>query len=577
MNLNLKNHYQDLLFLPLGGANEIGMNLNLYHLNGKWLMIDCGVGFAYDAPGITMMTPDISFLQQIKKNILGLVLTHIHEDHLGAVPYLWQSLELPIYASNFAANFLRAKLEETTFAKKVPIHIIGNSLHLEPFTLDFVGLTHSVPEMQAIIIKTAVGNVLHTGDWKLDPDPVIGKTSDLNKIASYSDNILAMVCDSTNAISAGHSRSEGELYDSLKALIAGRFGLVGVTTFASNIARIHTIAKIASELGRKVVLAGFSLHRLYEVGKKSGYNFENCHFISEREVKLYNKNEILVICTGCQGEQMAATRKIATNTHPVLHFSKGDLMIFSSKIIPGNEKKIFELFDLLAKKQIDVMTEKDHFVHVSGHPSQEELKIMYQVAKPKIAIPVHGEFIHTKTHCELALDCGVDKAIQPENGLVIKIDGQNPANSGVIGKVKSGYLGIDGKQLIDLDSIIIKERKKLQDSGIIFVSLGLNDKLIRSKQSKIMCIGCYDLKSDKITQELIYKEIDVLLKGKAKELKLDQGGFSFTFLKKKKQSNLDKINNELEKSIRSKIGKIFSDLTGKKPAIEVAIIINKHD
>jgi ribonuclease J len=578
MNFNLKNHHKDLLFLPLGGANEIGMNLNLYHLNGKWLMIDCGIGFAYDVPGVSMMTPDISFLQQIKKNLLALIITHIHEDHLGAVVHLWPEIQAPIYASNFAINFLQSKLSETKFAKSVPLHKIqSKTLKLHPFELEFIGLTHSVPEMQAVLIKTEAGNILHTGDWKLDPDPVVGKPSDLETIKAYGDSnqILAMVCDSTNAINAGHSRSEGELYMSLKSLMLNRQGLIGVTTFASNLARIHTIAKIATEIGRKVILAGFSLHRLYEVGKKSGYDFENCHFISERELKLYNKNEVLVICTGCQGESMAAARKIATNSHPVIHFSKGDLMIFSSKIIPGNEKKIFELFDLLAKKQIDVLTEKDHFVHVSGHPSQTELQIMYDLAKPKIAIPVHGEFIHTKTHCELAIECGVQKAIQTENGLVIKIDAQNPTASSEVGFVKSGYLGVDGKQLLDLNCEVIKERKKLQDSGAVFVSLYLDKQLVRQKQSKIVCVGSYNLKEDKLAYDLIYKELDSLLKGKAKETKLDDKSFSFNFLKKKKACDYSKIALELEKASKNKLAKIFNDLMGKKPVIEMNIIIEK--
>ncbi|MFM2200228.1 MAG: hypothetical protein RL769_281, partial [Pseudomonadota bacterium] len=394
MELNLKKHFNDLLFLPLGGANEIGMNLNLYHLNGKWLMIDCGVGFAYNIPGIDMMTPDISFIKQHRHNLLGIVLTHIHEDHMGAVQYLWEELRVPVYATQFGANFLRTKLSEFHLDKTVPIKIIDSDhvLDLEPFYLEFIGLTHSVPEMKAVLVKTQHGNVLHTGDWKFDPDPVIGEVSELEKIKHLGDQqqILAMICDSTNAINEGHSRSEGELYNSLKSLIAGRNGLVGVTTFASNIARVHTIARIAKELGRKVVLSGFSLHRLFEVGKKSGYFIEDFGIISDREAKLYSKNEILVICTGCQGEELASARKIASGNHPYLNFTKNDLMIFSSKIIPGNEKKIFELFDLFAKRQIDVMTEKDHFVHVSGHPSRDELKQMYQLARPQIAIPVHG-------------------------------------------------------------------------------------------------------------------------------------------------------------------------------------------
>jgi ribonuclease J len=577
MDLNLKKHYDDLLFLPLGGANEIGMNLNLYHLDGKWIMIDCGMGFAYDIPGVDMMTADISFIKANRKNLLGIIITHIHEDHLGAVQHLWRELEAPVYATEFAANFLRTKLQESRLDKEVPIHLIDGKkdLNLHPFQLEFVGLTHSVPEMKAVIIKTRKGNILHTGDWKFDPDPVVGELSEKERIKAYGDaqEILAVVCDSTNALSEGHSRSEGELYDSLKSLIIGRTGLVGVTTFASNLARIHTIARIARDVGRKVVLAGFSLHRLHEVGKKSGYFAENFEFVSDREMKFYDKKELLVISTGCQGEPNAATRKIATDNHPTIRFTKGDLMIFSSKIIPGNEKKIFELFDELAKKQIDVMTEKDHFVHVSGHPSQDELREMYALAQPKIAIPVHGEFIHTKTHAELAKNCGVPRVIQIENGAVVKFDSQDLAATSIVGNVKWGYIGVDGKQLLDLKGDIIRERKKLQFAGIILISIAVTDSLTLAASPKIIGVGSYDLKRDRETEEMLKKEIQFFLKHKARELNLNDG-FGLQFLKKKKTRKKlqeSKIMNEIEKSLRSKMLKIFEDLMGKRPALEIAI------
>lgn len=581
MDLNLKKHREDLLFLPLGGANEIGMNLNLYHLDGKWLMIDCGVGFAYQIPGVDMMTPDISFIKQHRNNLLGLVLTHIHEDHLGAVQYLWQELRVPVYATYFAANFLRTKLEEYKLDKTVPIHIIDGDkpLNLSPFSLEFIGLTHSVPEMKAVLIKTKKGNILHTGDWKFDPNPVVGKVSELEKIKSYGEKneILAVICDSTNAISEGHSRSEGELHDSLKSLIAGRKGLVGVTTFASNLARIHTVAAIAKELGRKVVLAGFSLHRLHEVGKKSGYFKEDFDFISDREMKSYSKDELLVLCTGCQGEPMAATRKIASDMHPSIKFNRGDLMIFSSKIIPGNEKKIFELFDLFAKKQIDVMTEKDHFVHVSGHPSQDELRQMYALARPRLAIPVHGEFIHTKTHCDLARECGVERVLQIENGLAIRIDSEI-SKCEEVGFVKSGYLAVDGKQLIDIDGEVIRERKKLQQAGIVMISAVVNSQLQLLSSPRIIPVGSYDLYEDQETEDSIFEEIEKFFKIKAKEYDLNSSGFGLNFLKKnskKKKLDENRISAELEKSLRNKMLKIFEDLMGKRPAIEISIFIVK--
>ncbi len=576
MDLNLKKHHDDLLFLPLGGANEIGMNLNLYHLDGKWLMVDCGVGFATDVPGVDMMTPDISFIKAHRKNLIAIIITHIHEDHIGAVQHLWRELEVPVYTTELAAHFLRSKLEEYKLDKQVPIRIIDSSreLNLDPFRIEFIGLTHSVPEMKALIIRTRKGNVLHTGDWKFDPNPVVGEASEKDKIREYGDRgeIHALVCDSTNALSEGHSRSEGELYDSLKSLITGRKGMVGVTTFASNIARVHTIARIAKELGRKVVLAGYSLHRLYEVAKKSGYFQEDFDFISDREIKFYSKQEILVICTGCQGEPLAATRKIATKTHPSIHFAKGDLMIFSSKIIPGNEKKIFEVFDQFAKSQIDVMTEKDHFVHVSGHPSKDELREMYALARPKIAIPVHGEFLHTKSHAEIAVECGVPKVVSVENGLTVKINGDDWMSSETVGFVKSGYFGVDGRQLVDLKGEVIRERRKLEYAGIIMVSLAVNDSLELASESRILCIGSYDLKRDHTAEDMIKKEIQFILKTKAKELDLHRGfGLNFIKKKKKKQLQESKIIQELEKSIRSKMLKIFEDLMGKRPAIEVMI------
>ena len=579
MDLNLKKHHNDLLFLPLGGANEIGMNLNLYHLDGKWLMVDCGVGFASDVPGIDMLTPDIAFIKANKKNLLGIIVTHIHEDHLGAIQHLWRELEVPVYASNLAANFLRAKLEEYKLDKQVPIRLIDSSKDLEigPFKIEFLGLTHSVPEMKALIVKTPKGNILHTGDWKFDPDPVVGNISDKEKIREWGDQgkFLAVICDSTNAINEGHSRSEGDLYHSLKLLIQDRKGLVGVTTFASNIARIHTIARIAKDTGRKIVLAGFSLHRIYEVGKKSGYFMEGFEFISDREMKFHDKKDLLIICTGCQGEPLAAANKIATGTHPTIRFTVDDLMIFSSKIIPGNEKKIFALFDALAKKQIDVMTEKDHFVHVSGHPSQDELREMYALARPKIAIPVHGEFLHTKTHAELARDCGVAKTIQIENGLAVKLQEEDfQTQSGIVGFVQHGYFGVDGKQLLDLKSEVIKERRKLQSAGIVITSFAVNDHLELVSKVRIICVGSYDLKSDRETENFLITEIGYFLKQKAKELGLTKTSKGLQFLKKKQKKLLERaVIAEIEKSLRSKMLKVFEDMMGKRPVLEITINI----
>ncbi len=575
MNINLKKHHSELLFTPLGGAGEIGMNVNMYHLNGKWLMVDLGLGFAHDVPGIDMLAPDITFARDQKKNIVGLILTHIHEDHLGAVQYLWQELGITIYTSNFTAKFLRSKLEEFPFAREVKIVIIDPSkeLDLDPFKIEFIGLTHSVPEMNALMIKTNHGNILHSGDWKFDPDPVIGNISEKEKIKSYGDrgDILALICDSTNALSPGRSRSEGDLYESLREIVGKCEHMVGITTFASNIARVNTIARVAKACGRKVVLAGFSLHRIVEVAKRSGYfeGFDN--IISDRELKNYSKNEILVLATGCQGEPMASARKIANDANPTIRFAAGDTMIFSSKIIPGNEKAIFSLFNDFARRKITVITEKDHFVHVSGHPNQDELREMYDLAKPQIAVPVHGEFVHIQSHCALAKEMGVKKVITVENGSVVRL---SKTDSEIIGVVQTGYLGVDGRQLVPINGEIIKTRKKLEHSGIVIVNAVIDSRdgnIIGD--TVILAPGAYDFKDDRDTLNAIKREVNLKIRTSLKEAGIGKKGLKDKLFskKQKKNANLDKIEATLEKTVKTYISKVINELIGKKPLVEVII------
>ena len=573
MNINLKKHKDDLLFAPLGGASEIGMNVNLYHLEGKWLMVDCGLGFANNIPGVDMLAPDISFIKAHKKNLVGLVITHIHEDHLGAVQYLWEELEMPIYTSKLTANFLRSKLEEYPFAKSVKIHEINptKDLELKPFTIEFIGLTHSVPEMNALLIKTNHGNILHSGDWKFDPDPVVGNVSEKEKIKSYGDKgeILALVCDSTNALSPGRSRSEGELHESLKELIIHAKQKVAVTTFASNLARIQTISQVAKECGRKVVLAGYSVRRLMEVGKKSGYFKDLPEFISDREISLYKPHEILVISTGCQGEPLASTMKIATDNHPFIKFSEGDTIIFSSKIIPGNEKSIFALFNFFAKKRVNIITEKDHFVHVSGHPSQDELKEMYELAQPQIAIPVHGEFVHIRQHCQIAKEAGTKEVIEVSNGCVVRL---SKNDSKIVGFVPTGYFGIDGKQLIPVHGEIIKSRRSIAYAGIVTTVIVVDIKGNLLAKPQILSLGAYDFSCDEIAFEMLEKEITRLVKSTSKDLGLDKIGGSFFGKKKnKKTATSDKISGAMDKNIRTTLNKFFKDILGKKPVLQVVI------
>jgi len=577
MQLNLKKHREDLLFLPLGGASEIGMNVNLYHLDGKWLMVDCGLGFAHDIPGVDMLAADISFIKAHKKDLLGIIITHIHEDHLGAVQHLWQELEVPVYTSDFAARFLRVKLQEYSFGSQVKIHTIDESkdLKLGSFTIEFIGLTHSVPEMNALMIKTRHGNVLHSGDWKFDPNPVLGKVSEKEKIKEYGDKgeILALICDSTNALSPGHSRSEGDLFESLRSIIKDCKQLVGVTTFASNIARVFTIAKVAESCGRKVCLTGFSLQRLKEIAIQTGYFKDLPPFISDKEIKFFSPNEVLILSTGCQGEGNAGTMKIASDKHPTIKFKAGDTMIFSSKIIPGNEKSIFALFNLFAKKKVEVITEKDHFVHVSGHPNQDELKEMYLLARPQIAIPVHGEFVHLKQHATMVKEWGIKNAITVENGTVVKLSkNADGRDSMIVGEVPTGYFGVDGKQLIPIEGEIIKTRYKMQLAGVVIVVVVINTET-GNIDVEIKAPGAVDFSRDRDSLEWLKRDVISSVKGSSKNLFKAKKSLKDKFFGKKspQQHQNQKEIEAISKAIRNKIGKDFNDLMGKRPFMEVFV------
>ncbi|CAK6516162.1 ribonuclease J [Rickettsia helvetica] len=519
-SFNIKNHKNDLLFVPLGGSNEIGMNLNLYHYKGKWLMIDCGSGFADDyLPGVDMIIADSSFIEKYKKDIVGLILTHAHEDHLGGVQYLWNSLKCPIYTTTFTSNFLKIRLNEYDFAKNIKIHEVkpGSKINLDPFSLEMVPLTHSAPEMQAIMIRTDAGNILHTGDWKFDNDPILGKKADEELLKSYGDEgVLALVCDSTNVFNKGSSGSEGDVRKSLVDIIAGCPQIVVVSTFASNLARLDTIMHAAGLAGRKVVLTGRSLHRMMLAAQESGYFKDIAPLISERDVSRFRREELLVIATGCQGEPMAATAKLASNAHPSIRLAPKDTMIFSSKIIPGNEKKIFRLFNIFVKAGIEVITERDHFVHVSGHPSIDELQKMYSLIRPNICIPVHGEPVHIHEHVKLAKKHGIKQAIEVENGSVVLLE---PNNAKVMSKVESGYLAVDGNYLLPLESPIFKARRRMRESGIVVASVVINKKGLLVANPMLSMPGLLDPKEDMALVNLIKNDIKELVTIQNKQAK----------------------------------------------------------
>lgn len=454
---------QELLFLPLGGAGEIGMNLNLYGLgkpdDADWLMIDFGVTFGDDhPPGVDLITPDPQFIVERRDRLHGLVLTHAHEDHLGAVPYLWDRLRCPIYATPFTMEMLKGKLKETNFGDEVPLHEVplDGAFDVGPFSLDLITLTHSIPEPNGIAIKTPLGTVLHTGDWKFDPDPVIGEVSDeaaLKRIGD--DGCLAIVCDSTNTFSEGHSGSEADLSDNLAEIIKGCTGKVAVACFATNVARLATVAKAAEACGRDVVLAGRSLQKTTTAARKCGYLQDVPAFLDEDAAGFIPDDRLLIICTGSQGEPRAALSRIATDNHPRITLGKDDTVIFSSREIPGNEVGIALMKNNLVRLGVQLIQDVGGNIHVSGHPNRDELTEMYQHVRPQISIPVHGERRHLEEHAKLAKVCQVPHAIVNENGGMIRLA---PGTPEVVDHVHSGRLVRDGNRMVPMRGEAVRSR-----------------------------------------------------------------------------------------------------------------------
>lgn len=462
----------DLLFLPLGGAGEIGMNLNLYGIGGKWLMVDLGITFAGDAhPGIDLITPDPTFIVEQRDNLLGLVLTHAHEDHLGAVPHLWSRLRCPIWATPFTAAVLRYKLEEAGLIDEVPLHEVslGGTITVGPFAIEFISLTHSIPEPNALVLKTQAGTVLHTGDWKLDPDPLVGDDYDDGALRRVGDSgVLALVCDSTNVFQPGTSGSEAEVRETLSRLCAGRTSRIAITTFASNAARLATVAEVARRHDRHLVVVGRSLWRIIAAAQQTGYLQDLGPVLEAEEGAYLPPEKLLYLCTGCQGEPRGAMARIAAGDHPHVALEKGDLVIFSSKIIPGNEIAIGNMQNRLSWLGVEVLNEKHDRIHVSGHPCQDELTDMYRWVRPKIAVPVHGEYRHLVHHAELARALQVPEAIVIENGQVLRL---SEHGSEIVGEVQSGRWLVDGHHLIGQEHEAIRERRRMMYNGNVVVTV----------------------------------------------------------------------------------------------------------
>src|SRR5690242_831008 len=462
-----------LFFVPLGGAGEIGMNLNVYGHRGQWLIVDCGVTFGEEEhqPGVDVIMADPSFIVERRDKLLGIVATHAHEDHIGAIPYLWPQLQCPVWATPFTASLLRAKLVEVRLLDRVKIHTVPMSgrFTIGPFDLELITLTHSIPEPNAVVIRTSAGTVLHTGDWKLDPDPLVGSPTDEARLRAVGDEgVLAIVCDSTNALRDGTSGSEGELRRHLTELIGRYDGRVAVACFASNVARLSTIAHAAAANDRNVALIGRSLWRIDKAARENGYLADVPRFLTEEEAGYVPRDKIVLVCTGSQGEPRAALARIARDDHAHIVLEEGDVVIFSSRIIPGNEKAISRLHNALLKLRVEVVTAEDHFVHVSGHPCRDELIAMYQMVRPQVAIPVHGEARHLIGHANLARQCQVQQAVVIENGDVVRLDGNGAA---IVDEIPTGRIASDGKSLLPIRGAVLQQRRRAGVDGTAVASL----------------------------------------------------------------------------------------------------------
>jgi len=483
----------ELLFVALGGAGEIGMNLNLYGHAGKWLMVDLGITFGDErTPGIEVIMPDPSFIEERAPDLIGLVLTHAHEDHIGAVPYLWSKLRCPIFATAFTASVLRRKLEEVGLAIEAKITEIplSGSFRIGPFEIELITLTHSIPEPNAVVVRTKLGAVLHTGDWKLDPDPLLGPTADeaaLRRLGAG--GVLAMICDSTNVFVEGQSGSEADVRRSLMDLVARLQTRIAIGCFASNIARLRTIAEVGAAHDRRVALVGRSLWRMAEAARENGYMDGIADFVTEHDVGYFPRDKILMICTGSQGEPRSALSRIARGEHPNVDLEPGDVVIFSSRVIPGNEKSIAALQNAFARKAVEVITDREEDIHVSGHPARDELAAMYQMVRPKIAVPVHGEAQHIREHVALAKSCQVPEAIEAANGAVIRLA---PGNAEIVSQVPVGRLGLDGRTLIRLDGDTLRHRHRMSFNGLIMVSLVVDRDGILLGAPKVSLEGLLD-------------------------------------------------------------------------------------
>ena len=541
----------ELLFLALGGAGEIGMNLNLYGHAGKWLMVDLGIGFADGSiPGVEVIMPDPAFIVERRGALVGIVLTHAHEDHLGAVADLWPQLKAPVYATPFSASVLRRKLQEAGLRDMVPITEIplGGRFSLAPFELELITMTHSILEPNALAIRTKYGTVFHTGDWKIDPEPLLGDVTDEATLKRIGDEgALAMVCDSTNVFVEGEAGSEATVRATLENLVQGRKGRVAVTCFASNLARVESIALAAVGAGRHPVLSGRALQRMVESAQECGYLLDFPECVPEQQAGFLPRDKVLFICTGSQGEPRASMAKLANNEHRDLVLEAGDTAIFSSRVIPGNERSVGRLQNALMAHGVEVITDREADIHVSGHPARDELVRVYQWVRPKIALPVHGEVRHMVEHAALARSCQVPETVVAPNGTLVRLA---PGPAEIIDHVPSGRLARDGDGLVPLDGDSLRERRKLLWNGAAATTIVLDGRGKVVAAPKVSLRGIEDCEGELV--EAIVSGLTEMLADLSAAERKDDG--------------------RIEEAARQAVRRVVRAHLGKKPLTDVHIV-----
>jgi ribonuclease J len=548
---------EELIFCPLGGSGEIGMNMNLFAYgkpeNQKWIIVDIGVTFADDTiPGIDLIYPDPGFIIDKKEDLLGIILTHAHEDHIGAIAHIWPKLKCKIYATPFTAVLINEKFKEKKIdiSKELKIVQLNSTLDLDPFKIEFVTLTHSILEPNGLKIETPVGNILHTGDWKCDPDPLIGENINSKRLKEIGDEgVLAMICDSTNVFSAGRAGSELDVRNNLLKVMQRLNKRIIITSFASNVARMETAFYCAEKTGRQIALVGRSMHRIYKAARQCGYLNNVIEPLDARDVKNIAREKIVYLCTGSQGEPMGAMNRIANYIHPDVFIERGDTVIFSSKIIPGNEKKLYKLHNQLVKEGIEVISEENEYIHVSGHPNREDLKDMYNWIKPKCVIPVHGEHRHMIEHINFAKEMQVPYPVKVENGDIVRIyPGNKPE---VFDKAPSGKLYVDGNISVEEDSQSIKERKNLSANGFIEATILITPKGNIHNRPLLTFRGLPIYEKEEFLYEL--------------EDEIEKTTRSFSLNNKKQENNLiDALKTTCRKFTKEK--------TGKRPLTNINLV-----